>query len=153
MTLKVRPATPSDILELTPTLLPVSYEEFKGAGFDSPEEAIELALRVSKTAEAYLHKGKVVGLAGFLPDGGFWGVMGANIRPVYRELISYSRARLKELLNEFGRIHGATHENNEYVIRWVKLLGFTVSEPREINLPGIKYREFELCAFPPQPPA
>lgn len=146
----VKEATQEDVTNMVPRLLPISYTEFRASGFNSPQDALNAALAVSTVKEAYLADGVVVGIAGIV-EGHFWGVLADGVKPVFLPLVKYSRKRLPEFLKEFGKVSGAVHVDNTYIIKWAKLLGFEVSEPYDMGN-GEPFVSFNLCVSPPLPP-
>lgn len=141
-----RPTTAKDLIELIPTLVPLNHQEVAAAGFSSPLDALMTANQISAFAETLLSGGKVVGVFGVTKDGMFWSCLGGGVRPIISDLIAYSKAKLPEILKDYPRLHGYTYVENKFVVRWVKLLGFTVNGPYPSGASGQMFYEFNICA-------
>lgn len=73
------------------------------------------------------------------PEAEIWALGTDKCTTVPREMLVYGRRIVAELLEIWPALTNRCHADNKPAIRWLKRLGFEISEPEKIGVQGEKF--------------
>lgn len=129
----VRPATVDDCAELALTMRQADRTELALGGSRGPYDALMRGFVMSEAPNAVeAPDGSVVALGGVVrltPGMGSPWMLGADaLEDIKWPFLRECKARLMELHSAYPSLYNEVWEGNTLHIRWLKWLGFTVSE-------------------------
>lgn len=143
------PATAAHIHEMAPRVRAADRAEIAALGY-GVEEGLLASLRTSLWARVALCRGRPIciwGLgAGSLLGGvgGPWMISTPLIERFPRQFLRESRVQVAEMLGQFPILRGVVDARYAGALRWMRWLGFEMSDPIRIN--GVPFHNFELRA-------
>ncbi len=152
MEVEVRPATLEDIHEIIPIAREIDKEEAYAATGEDISEALELTFLISSTAWAGLVDGKLVTVFGVAVESLFEG-KGQPWLVATDDLVKYQVAFLRRnklfldhMKEGFPYLHNWVDERNVIAKRWLKWMGFEMSEIMLHGPMNTPFRHFEMRA-------
>lgn len=131
--LTLRPATPDDCAELALTMREADRKEIALAGSPSPYDSLMRGIVRSEEATAVMGPhGDVVAIGGCVqlaPALGCpWLLASDGLLEIKRDFLRDCRPQLLRLHGAYPTLYNEVWEGNTVHIRWLRWLGFTVSE-------------------------
>jgi hypothetical protein len=133
------PAHEGHAQSLALTMRPEDVEEVGASGYDSPLQALLVALEVSDRSWAVLADGEVAAMFGIATAadtvlgsghiGQVWFLTGSGFLRHKRAFVRVARAVVRQLLEECGILYQYVDARYAAALRWVKWLGFAVGPP------------------------
>lgn len=145
------PATETHALDLLANLSPQSQRDYESLDEDPCRHTVDI-LRTSVCAFAGLIDGRCFCLFGVTPDsltatsGEPWLLTSSDIRCAKIAFGKASRGYIPYLRNRFTHLHGFVYEHNAVSIKWLRWLGYSLSEAPVAATNGRRYYKFDWSA-------
>jgi hypothetical protein len=148
--IEVVPARAAHIRSVARRMRQADRDEVFAASGRSPARALAFSLRKSTAAWTGMVDGRPevmfgVGDINVLASVGAPWLLGTDA--VERNRVAFLRISVEwraQLLRRYSTLRNVVDERNHVSIRWLRWLGFTLSEPMEVN--GFTFRLFEMRA-------
>ena len=143
-------ATIEHVQALLPDVRQADIDEFIAASGQTPEEVLNLALRVSTRAWAGIADGQVVNIFGVAPasllggKGIPWMVGSTHIDLHKRAFLRGSRAALADMLSLYPHLENYVDQRNHLAKAWLHWLGFRLEDPAPYGVQGLPFHRFHM---------
>ncbi|WP_059244410.1 hypothetical protein [Escherichia albertii] len=147
---QIVPATREHIVAILPYVRQADILEFLAVTGQTPEQVLELGLRVSTFACAGLINGHVVTIFGVAPAsmiGGCglpWLVSTDALEQYPRTFLRQCRPVVDVFLSVYPRLENYVDTRNHVAIAWLRWLGFRLEEPAPYGMLGLPFHRFHL---------
>lgn len=141
---------PEHVAELATHMRVSDRAALKAAGYTDLEQIVRVSLTLSTRSSALINCGRVVAIFGLVPLpphkglGAPW-MMGTDLVTRHRRaLIRLAPALIAEMLQVCPSLINLVHADNEFSIRWLTKVGFTMHAPEAHPVTGAPFRRFEM---------
>lgn len=147
----VRDIAPGDVDELIFSLRETDRQEILAYSDDIPM-IVNMSIAHSKWAKVVTVDGKIacifgLGQPSLLSDMGMPWLLGTPVMNKHRRsVIAYGKYYIPKMLEEFPHLWNIVHVDNKRSIRWLKSLGFTISDPMPRGPKKGMFHAFEMRA-------
>lgn len=145
----VRPSVEADVYEIAPRLREGDRLEVEAAGLPSPEYALKVSMENSQIAMTVEFNGKPeimfgVSTTSVLTGKGCPWLLGTDaVLHHYRIFLRHSKGYLAMLEHGHDILQNVVDDRNTLSKRWLKWLGFELSDPVPVGVNGEMFRLFE----------
>ncbi|TBL60734.1 hypothetical protein [Hafnia alvei] len=146
----IEPASVEHIQAILPNVRQADIDEFIAASGQTPEEVLNLALRVSTRAWAGIADGHVINIFGVAPasllggKGIPWMVGSTHIDQHKRVFLKCSRIVLADMLDLYPHLENYVDQRNHIAKSWLHWLGFKLEEPAPYGVLGYPFHRFHM---------
>lgn len=143
-------ATSEHVKAILPSVRQADIDEFIAASGQTPEEVLNLALRVSTRAWAGIADGNVVNMFGVAPasllsgKGIPWMVGSDHIDLHKRAFLKGSRLALGGMLELYPHLENYVDQRNHLAKAWLHWLGFKLEDPAPYGVQGLPFHRFHM---------
>ncbi|TNV22124.1 hypothetical protein FH968_04415 [Buttiauxella sp. B2] len=146
----IETATTEHVQAILPSVRQADIDEFIAASGQTPEEVLNLALRVSTRAWAGIADGNVVNIFGVAPasllggKGIPWMVGSDHIDLHKRAFLKGSRLALVGMLELYPHLENYVDQRNHLAKAWLHWLGFKLEDPAPYGVQGLPFHRFHM---------
>ena len=143
----VRPSLESDIEYLKDRLRQSDIDEIWAASHDLPESALRRSFKESPFCCTILN-GNPIGMFGIAPPvvlgnkASIWFLASDDIKKIGRRFAKNSRKFIDTMLSFYGYLYNFVDNRNKDSIKWLKLCGATIEEPKPYGKEQRLFRYF-----------
>lgn len=150
--IEIRPTTPDDIAALASNLRDLDWQEMQAYGRKEPLAPLMSSFRQSLMCWSGLAGGELACVIGVSPISMLGGIgspwmMGTPVLDRNsRVLMRMAPAYIGQMLAVFPHLINFVHAKNHTSVRWLKRLGFQLSEPEPFGALREPFHRFEMRA-------
>lgn len=148
--IEIRPTRFGDAEMLAANLRESDRAELEAVGFDDPLPAITGSVAVSSLCWTVTLGGELVCIMGVSPfegnTGSPWMLGTSLLARCSRVLVRVTPDYIERMLVVFPHLLNFVHAKNSTSVRWLRRLGFTLTEPQPYGTRGELFHQFEMHA-------